>query len=338
MTRVRSSRRPRSPGQDVADLEGSSSCGSKGGRRGASCRAVDHRQRRQAVRARGRRQPGLELVGCYAWSPDKVGRDVGELCGIDPSGVTATDDVDALLALQPDCVIYNPMWPDVDELVRILEAGVNVVSTAAFINGDGSATTATASSTPASAAALDVRQRHQPRLRRAHRPSSPPASATGSTRSRSTRGRHHAVRLARHRAAGRLRPADRRPRASGMAAGARRCSARRSPWSPMRSASSSTRSSARPSTPRRPRTSAGLVDDPRRHVAGVAASWQGRIGGRTMVELTVRWKKGHARPRLADRGGPRHRVDGLPTVRTKLEYLPPPDFEATTSTTSWCSG
>ena len=28
--------------------------------------------------------PGLELVGCYAWSPDKVGRDVGELCGIDP--------------------------------------------------------------------------------------------------------------------------------------------------------------------------------------------------------------------------------------------------------------
>jgi hypothetical protein len=31
------------------------------------------------------RNPGLELVGCYAWSADKVGRDVGELCGIDPS-------------------------------------------------------------------------------------------------------------------------------------------------------------------------------------------------------------------------------------------------------------
>ena len=29
----------------------------------------------------------LELVGCYAWSPDKVGRDVGELCGIKPMGV-----------------------------------------------------------------------------------------------------------------------------------------------------------------------------------------------------------------------------------------------------------
>ena len=53
------------------------------------------------------------------------------------SGVTATDDVDALLALRPDCVVYNPMWLDVDELVRILDAGVNVVSTAAFINGRG---------------------------------------------------------------------------------------------------------------------------------------------------------------------------------------------------------
>ena len=77
----------------------------------------------------------LELVGCYAWSPEKVGRDVGELCGIAPLGLTATDDVDALLALKPDCVVYNPMWHDTDELVRILSAGVNVVSTAAFITG-----------------------------------------------------------------------------------------------------------------------------------------------------------------------------------------------------------
>src|SRR2546421_5671490 len=79
--------------------------------------------------------PDLELVGCYAWSPEKVGRDVGELCGIEPVGVAATDDVRALLAPKPDCVVYNPMWRDVDELVRILEAGVNVVSTAGFITG-----------------------------------------------------------------------------------------------------------------------------------------------------------------------------------------------------------
>jgi hypothetical protein len=81
------------------------------------------------------KRPDMELVGCYAWSDDKVGRDVGELCGLDPVGVTATNDVDALLAIKPDCVVYNPMWRDVDELVRILEAGVNVVSTAAFITG-----------------------------------------------------------------------------------------------------------------------------------------------------------------------------------------------------------
>src|SRR5262249_15559432 len=77
----------------------------------------------------------LELVGCYAWSADKVGRDVGELCGLDPRGASATHDVDALLALRPDCVVYTPMWPSVDELVRVLGAGVNVVTTAAFING-----------------------------------------------------------------------------------------------------------------------------------------------------------------------------------------------------------
>src|SRR5215470_5711170 len=54
------------------------------------------------------RNPGLELVGCYAWARDKVGHDVGKLCGLDPLGVIATDDVDALLALRPDCVVYTP--------------------------------------------------------------------------------------------------------------------------------------------------------------------------------------------------------------------------------------
>lgn len=79
--------------------------------------------------------PDLELVGCFAWSPDKVGSDVGALCGLAPTGVLATNDVDALLALKPDCVVYNPMWIDVDELVRILECGIDVVTTAAFITG-----------------------------------------------------------------------------------------------------------------------------------------------------------------------------------------------------------
>jgi hypothetical protein len=79
--------------------------------------------------------PNLELVGLFAWSKDKVGKDAGELVGIEPLGVQATNDVDALLALKPDAVVYNPMWIDLDELVRILEAGVNVVASASFITG-----------------------------------------------------------------------------------------------------------------------------------------------------------------------------------------------------------
>ena len=79
--------------------------------------------------------PDLELVGAYAYSPEKVGQDVGELCGLEPVGVNATDDVDALLALEPDCVIYTPLFPDVAELTTILGRGVNVVTTSAFLTG-----------------------------------------------------------------------------------------------------------------------------------------------------------------------------------------------------------
>jgi hypothetical protein len=81
--------------------------------------------------------PVLELVGCYAYSPEKVGRDVGELCGIQPIGIAATDDLDALLALRPDCVVYTPFRPDFDHLVRILETGVNVVTTMYMLAGRG---------------------------------------------------------------------------------------------------------------------------------------------------------------------------------------------------------
>ncbi len=79
--------------------------------------------------------PDLELVGCYAWSADKEGLDVGDLIGTDPIGIAATNDIDALLALRPDCVAYTPKFPRVDELVQILESGVNVVATAGFITG-----------------------------------------------------------------------------------------------------------------------------------------------------------------------------------------------------------
>jgi len=81
--------------------------------------------------------PALELVGCYAYSPEKVGEDVGALCGIAPLGITATDDVDALLALTPDCVSYMPYRPDFDHVARILESGVNIVTTMYRLAGSG---------------------------------------------------------------------------------------------------------------------------------------------------------------------------------------------------------
>jgi len=79
--------------------------------------------------------PRLELVGCYAWSDEKVGRDAGELAGTVRLGVEATRDVDALLALRPDCILYTPQFPNVDHLVAMLEAGIDVVSTSYFITG-----------------------------------------------------------------------------------------------------------------------------------------------------------------------------------------------------------
>lgn len=81
-------------------------------------------------------RPDLELVGVYAHGADKVGRDAAELCGWpEATGVLATSDVPALLALGADACCYNPLWPSVDELVALLEAGVNVCASAAWITG-----------------------------------------------------------------------------------------------------------------------------------------------------------------------------------------------------------
>ena len=81
-------------------------------------------------------RPDLELVGVYAYSKEKAGRDVGELAGLGRTlGVTATDDIDQVIALAPDCVLYMPLHPDVDHLTRLLSAGVNVLTTASFLTG-----------------------------------------------------------------------------------------------------------------------------------------------------------------------------------------------------------
>ncbi|HZB72789.1 MAG TPA: hypothetical protein VE395_11665 [Acidimicrobiales bacterium] len=78
--------------------------------------------------------PDLELVGLWVHSDNKVGVDAGELCGLPPVGVAATNDADALLALDADCVAYMAtadLRPGeaVEDLSRILASGKNVVST-----------------------------------------------------------------------------------------------------------------------------------------------------------------------------------------------------------------
>ena len=77
--------------------------------------------------------PDLELVGLWVHSDDKVGRDAGELAGVGAVGVAATNDVDELLALKPDCVCYTATADQrpneaLEDLTRILRAGANIVS------------------------------------------------------------------------------------------------------------------------------------------------------------------------------------------------------------------
>ena len=81
------------------------------------------------------RHPEFELVGVGVSNPDKVGVDAGTLAGVEPLGITCTDDLDALVALQPDALVhYGPTAAHADENLRVitafLRAGVDVCSTA----------------------------------------------------------------------------------------------------------------------------------------------------------------------------------------------------------------
>lgn len=76
--------------------------------------------------------PVFDLVGVLVHNPEKAGRDAGEIVGIGPIGVVATDDVEAIVALDADCVFYTPVIMDVDTVCRLLRTGKNVVTTSGF--------------------------------------------------------------------------------------------------------------------------------------------------------------------------------------------------------------
>src|ERR1700730_10500275 len=77
--------------------------------------------------------PQFQLTRVFAPTPEKVGKDAGELAGLDvTTGITAVNDLDALLASRPDCVVYCAMGdtrlPEaMADVMRILATGINVV-------------------------------------------------------------------------------------------------------------------------------------------------------------------------------------------------------------------
>lgn len=83
--------------------------------------------------------PRFDLTGLVVSAEDKVGRDAGELAGNDVhTGVTATNDLDAVLATRPDCAVYcamgdNRMPQAMEDVRRILAAGINVVGSAPVV-------------------------------------------------------------------------------------------------------------------------------------------------------------------------------------------------------------
>lgn len=67
-------------------------------------------------------------------SADKTGRDAGEIVGIGQLGITTTNDLDHIITLKPDCVVYGAASAEMDaaavrDYLRLLGGGLNVVTT-----------------------------------------------------------------------------------------------------------------------------------------------------------------------------------------------------------------
>ncbi|WP_214409429.1 NAD(P)H-dependent amine dehydrogenase family protein [Sphaerisporangium fuscum] len=87
-------------------------------------------------------RPEFELCGVLVYDPDKVGLDAGPLVGRPETGVLCTDDVDAVLATEADCVLHMPLpaaycggdySTDLRTVCDLLASGKNVITTTGFI-------------------------------------------------------------------------------------------------------------------------------------------------------------------------------------------------------------
>ncbi|MEJ6538020.1 MAG: dihydrodipicolinate reductase [Mycobacterium sp.] len=72
----------------------------------------------------------LTIAGARVYSPEKNGADIATFVDRSPIGVTATTNVDEILALDADCVLYTPRNTSIDDVCAILASGKNVVTTA----------------------------------------------------------------------------------------------------------------------------------------------------------------------------------------------------------------
>jgi 4-hydroxy-tetrahydrodipicolinate reductase len=79
--------------------------------------------------------PELELIGLHCYTAEKVGRDAGEIAGLAPNGVIATGSVDDIIAARPDVLTFHGEFPDEDLYVKVLEAGIDIVTTPDWITG-----------------------------------------------------------------------------------------------------------------------------------------------------------------------------------------------------------
>jgi 2,4-diaminopentanoate dehydrogenase len=84
--------------------------------------------------------PGFDVVGVWVGRQGNVGRTVGEILGGESFGPRATTDIDELLALDADCVVYmgaepkgnikktgTEAWKSVESVCRLLESGKNII-------------------------------------------------------------------------------------------------------------------------------------------------------------------------------------------------------------------
>lgn len=83
--------------------------------------------------------PELELIGHIVSSESKAGKDVAELAELESAtGILASNDIEAVLALQPDCVCYTAhsetrMDEAAKDQARCLRKGINVVASSLFM-------------------------------------------------------------------------------------------------------------------------------------------------------------------------------------------------------------